>query len=130
MKTTKVIGTICAVALMAGLAIGCESSESTTSTADTVKATTTTVAKASPTDAFVNAMKVKYPNSSRTQLIDLGETSCEVIDAFGSVEEAIFAIAEDPTWDREMANNAGYTFGAAIPVFCPEYLAELNAITG
>jgi hypothetical protein len=129
MKNRKILGALCAVVVMAVPLIGCESSETTGTTAPE-KVTTTTAKKASAIDVYVASMKVKYPNSSDAQLIDLGKTSCEVIDAFGSVADAIFAIAEDPTWDREMALNAGYTFGAAVPVFCPEYTAELKALVG
>lgn len=128
MKTTRIIGTVCAVTLMATLAIGCESSDKTASPATTAKATATTVTKASPTDAFVNSMRTKFPNAPRADLIEIGQASCDVIDAFGSVSEAMIAIAIDPTWDREMAGDAGFTFGAAIPVFCPEYEAELKAL--
>ena len=131
MKNAKTIGALGAVAVAALIAAGCGSPD-TTSDATPVtsaKATTTTVAKATPTDAFVNSMKTKFPNASRADLIDIGRASCDVIDAFGSVSEAMIAIAMDPTWDREMAGNAGYTMGAAIPVFCPQHLAELNAIT-
>lgn len=130
MKNRKILGALCAVVIMAVPLIGCESSD-TKETATTNKATTTTTAKKSTSvDAYVASMKVKYPNSSSETLIDLGKTACDVIDAFGSVSDAMIAIATDPTWDREMAGNAGYTFGAAVPVFCPQYTAEIKALVG
>lgn len=86
-------------------------------------APTTTVAPKPTVDTYVLTMRDIYPTASRADLIDLGKTACDVIRSQGSVRRALIAVASNPAF-AGMEEDAAYTFGAAIPVFCPEYLDE------
>lgn len=118
--------------LVIGVIAGCSSGDSSSKTEATT--TTTSIARQTTTttysllDGYVDAAKTQLPNATRKELIEVGEQSCTVIRAYGSVELAILGIAADPDWTSEMAEAAGFIMGAAIPVFCPEYTAELKRI--
>jgi hypothetical protein len=127
-KRTAAAALIATAALtLIGCGAATESSSTTTTTIQ--KNTTTTQSKYDrQLSAYLDEMSDRFPYSSEAELVSLGENACNVVDAFGSVASAFVAIAEDPDWTVEMAGDAGYTFGVAIPVFCPEYLSELNRI--
>ena len=119
------------IALFSIIAVGCGSSDNTktenTTTTTSAPATTTTVYSA--LDSYVSSAKTRLPGATRTELIEVGQQSCTVIRAYGSVELAIIGIASDPTWTTEAARTAGYIMGLAIPLFCPEYTAEAQRIS-
>jgi hypothetical protein len=120
------------IALLSIVAVGCGSSGSTktenpTTTTSRSKATTTTTTtfkKSSGEDAYVANMKTIFPKASRSELIDLGETTCEAIDESGSVSATLLKIASDPDWS-DMLYEAGFTIGASVEYFCPEYKEEV-----
>lgn len=120
--------------VLGALILGSCSKSDTKSSSPSVSATTSTTYKSTTTtsyslyDAYIKTLRTRFPNSSDSALISLGETACATIDAYGSVSRAMVAIASDPRWSASEANNAGYVFGVAIPVFCPRYLPELNRI--
>jgi hypothetical protein len=127
MKTRTAAAALIAVATLT--LIGCGTSRSTpeASTPTTAyKQTTTTASKYGP---FLSAAQDKYPAASDSELIDLGITTCETIETFGSVLDTMLAIAEDPDWSVEEAGDAAFMIGLSVPTFCPEYLPELNRIT-
>lgn len=114
--------------------VGCGAAEETkpspeSTTTTTYRSTTTTSKYDGQMSDYLRSMRSRFPGNSDIKLIEIGEQSCTVIEASGSVIDAMLMIAEDPTWTREMAGDAGFTFGTAIPVFCPEYLPELLRIT-
>jgi hypothetical protein len=115
--------------VLAAAALSACSSESTSSSppSSAYRPTTTTISKASLVDAYVDAMRDYFPRASRSELIDLGQTACDTIDEAGSLAGAVVDILSDPSW-AGMEEAAGYTFGVSIPVFCPEYTAELNRL--
>jgi hypothetical protein len=102
-------------------AISCSVAEKTPETVKTTQAPAKT-----KTDVFVETMKTQYPSSSRSEIISLGQTACDAIRSFGSVLDTFLAIAEDDSWSTEEAGDAGFTFGAAVPAFCPEFQAEMD----
>jgi hypothetical protein len=109
--------------------IGCGTSRSTqeVSTPTTAyKQTTTTTA--SPYGAFLSAAQEKYPAASDSQLIDLGITTCDTIETFGSVLDMMVMISEDPDWSLEEAEDAAFMIGLSVPTFCPKYQPELNRL--
>lgn len=119
-----------------GLIAGCSSgsskesapkAENTTTTTTIARTTTTTVYSA--LDSYVSSAKTRLPGATRAELIEIGQQTCTVIRAYGSVELAVIGIASDPTWTTEMAKTAGYIMGLAIPLFCPEYTAEAQRIS-
>lgn len=120
----KVKYAVMALVLTSALLASCSSKTST----PVSSVSTTTTAKSTMMDTYLKGMSSKFPNASASTLIQLGEMACDVIDASGSISRAIVNIASDPSWTSEMARSAGYTFGTAIPVFCPEYVPELNRL--
>ncbi len=119
------------IALFSIIAVGCGSSDNTKTenTTTTTSAPTTTTTVYSALDSYVSSAKTSLPNATRAELIKIGQQSCTVIRAYGSVELAIIGIASDPTWTTEAARTAGYIMGLAIPLFCPEYTAEAQRIS-
>ena len=118
-----------AVVIISTLLLGAcgSSSKSDTTTTPSLPRTTTTV-QSFPTESdFVNVMRTRFPGASRSDLISLGKTACDLLDEVGSLSMAILVIATDPSW-AGMEEDAGFTIGAAIPVFCPEYIPQLNAL--
>ena len=109
--------------------IGCGTSRSTPEvSAPTTAYKRTTTTTASEYGAFLSAAQDKYPSASDSELIDLGITTCETIEAVGSVLDMMLMIAEDPDWSLEEAEDAAFMMGLSVPTFCPEYLPELNRI--
>lgn len=108
-------------------AVACSPSTDTPASPTTTYRTTTTVSQSVLIDAYVSAMREYFPRASRSELISLGKTACDVLDEAGSVSMAFADIATDPSW-RGMEESAGYTIGVAVPVFCPEYLPELKRL--
>ena len=135
MKATRLI----AVTAIAGAALlsacGTKSSDATytssnkpASTTTTVQRTTsTTISKTIMEDAFVEATRDLYPGLSRAKAIELGKTTCDTIDQFGSVEQTVTAIIASGDFVG-MESDVGYMMGVSIPVFCPEYLAEAERL--
>jgi hypothetical protein len=116
------------IALFSVVAVGCGNSDSikteTPTTTTPRNKTTTTFKKSSGEDAYVASMKTILPRASRSELIDLGETTCEAIDESGSVSATLLEIASDPDWS-DMLYEAGFTIGASVEYFCPEYKEEV-----
>lgn len=117
------------IALFSIIAVGCGNSESAkienpTTTTSRNKTTTTTFKKSSGEDAYVASMKTILPRATRSELLDLGETTCEAIDESGSVSATLLEIASDPDWS-DMLYEAGFTIGASVEYFCPEYKEEV-----
>lgn len=127
-----ILSSILAVGLIAGCASKSDNKtsapEKETTTTSTTIARTTTTSTYSLLDAYISTAKVKLPNATRAELIEVGEQSCVVIRAYGSVELALIGIASDPSWTLEAAKTAAYIMGSAIPVFCPEYAAEARRL--
>ena len=116
------------IALFSIVAVGCGNSDSTKTENPTTTTprnkTTTTFKKSSGEDAYVASMKTILPRASISELIDLGETTCEAIDESGSVSATLLEIASDPDWS-DMLYEAGFTIGASVEYFCPEYKEEV-----
>ena len=116
------------IALFSIIAVGCGSSESAKTenptTTTSINKTTTTFKKSSGEDAYVASMKTILPRATRSELLDLGETTCEAIDESGSVSATLLEIASDPDWS-DMLYEAGFTIGASVEYFCPEYKEEV-----
>lgn len=140
MNTTKFKIALASIAVAAFALAGCGTTKTekstptvpapTTSTTFVKQQTTTTLSSTDVlTEAYIVAMREYFPNTSRSTLLDLGKTACLVIRTQGSVMKAMTAIANDPSF-RGMEEAVGYTFGVAVPVFCPEYLPELKRIIG
>lgn len=125
--------TVACFALLASACGSSPSKEEVVNTTTTAPKATTTIPKTTTTsapliDAYVEVMRDYFPGASRSELIDLGKTACEVIDESGSITSALISIATDPSW-AGMEEMAGYTIGVSVPVFCPRYMPELNRIT-
>lgn len=135
MNTNKARAVLVGTAITAALIAGCGGSRTegpSQSSSSAKPTTTTTTAKVSQNvllDVYVESMQDRFPGGSRSKVIELGKTACEVIELNGSVSAAIRAIASDPSFNG-MASDVGFTMGSAIPVFCPQYLAEMKAIVG
>lgn len=140
MNTSKLKAVLAGTAITAVALAGCGAAETKSSTSATSPSTTsTTIAKKQTTttlaskdiliEAYVSSMKSEFPGASRSTLIELGQTACVVIRTQGSVIDAMVAVAKDPSF-RGMEEAVGYTFGTAVPVFCPEYQDEIDAIIG
>ena len=90
---------------------------------------TTTTSKYSTMErAYLSTLRERFGGTD-AQLFELGRTACQMIRAYGSVYAALQKIAFDPDWSLEEARNAGFLFGAAIPLFCPEFFAEAERIS-
>jgi hypothetical protein len=138
MNTYKLKAVLAGTAITAVALAGCGAAETKSSTSATSPPTTsTTIAKKQTTttlasqdvliEAYVSVMKDYFPGTSRSTLIELGQNACMVIKTQGSVLDAMLAIANDPSF-RGMEEAVGYTFGVAVPVFCPQYQDEVDAI--
>ena len=117
------------IALFSIVAVSCGSSDSTkvedpTTTISRNKTTTTTFKKSSGEDTYIASMKKILPTATRAELIDLGKTTCDAIDESGSVSATLLRIARDPDWS-DMMYEAGFTIGASVEYFCPEYMDEV-----
>jgi hypothetical protein len=119
---------IISIALFSIVAVSCGSSDNTKTgnptTTDPRSKTTTTFKKPSGEDAYVASMKTIFPRASKSELIDLAETTCEAIDESGSVSATLVEIASDPDW-YDMLYEVGFTIGASVEYFCPEYREEV-----
>lgn len=146
-NTTKYLGGIAtALVLVAGLA-GCGSrTETSTSSTSSTQAPTTTTTKAPATttttqdalktapqslkiEAYVEVYQEEFPGTSRSTAISTGESACELIEAEGSIADAMIAIALNPDIGTTMAGDMAFVMGISVPVFCPRFMPELNAIT-
>lgn len=135
-KTKKYLGGITAAAVLTIGLVGCGSASSkesvpSTTTRLAVPKTTTTVkpSKSVMTDALVDVLQDEFPGASRSQVIEVAEQACVVVRLSGSVEEALLMIASDPNTDSTMAGDMAYVMGVSIPVFCPEYMDELESLS-
>ena len=108
--------------------IGCGTSRSTQEVSTPTTAYKQTTTTASEYGAFLSAAQDKYPAASDTKLIDLGITTCETIETFGSVLDMMVMISEDPDWSLEEAEDAAFMIGLSVPTFCPKYQPELNRL--
>ena len=140
-NTKKYLGSIATALVFTAALVGCGSRAETTAaptTTTTSKApvTTTTedIFKTAPqslkVDALVEVFQDKFPGTSRGSAIDIANTACDAVRAQGSIVDAVAAIVADPDVDYDTAGDMSFIIGVSVPVFCPEFLAELNAITG
>jgi hypothetical protein len=81
-------------------------------------------------EAYVEVYQEEFPGTSRSTAISTGETACELIQSEGSIADAMIAIALDPDVGTTMAGDMAFVMGISVPVFCPEFMSELNTITG
>jgi ABC-type glycerol-3-phosphate transport system substrate-binding protein len=140
MTTTKKYlgGITAALVLTVGLAAcGSRTETSTPSTPSTkAPATTTTTenvfesaSQSELIDALVEVYQEEFPGTSRSTVIDVAKTACEAIEAQGSIVDAMAAIAVDPDIDATMAGDMAFVMGVSVPVYCPQFLPELNRLT-
>jgi len=139
-NTKKYLGGItAALVLTVGLAACGSSTETSTPSTPSTKApatTTTTedILRTAPqslkVEALVEVMQERLPGTSRADAIDNAQSACGAIEASGSILGAMEQIAIDPDIDTKTAGDMAYIMGISIPVYCPEYLAEMNKITG
>ena len=131
-KTTNHLGGITAALLLTAGLVGCASRTSTSSpTTTTVTSTTsTTVSQSIKVDALVAVVQERLGGGSRSQAIDIAKQACTVIDTAGSVSAAISSIATDPDISYETGSDMVFIMGAAIRVYCPEYSAQADRISG
>lgn len=80
-------------------------------------------------DALVEVMQDKYPGASRKQVLETAQMACDAVDESGSIAATFVGIMEDNSIDAELAGDMSYAIGVAVPVLCPEYLAELERLT-
>lgn len=67
--------------------------------------------------------------ASDSDLIQLGHTVCEALDAGNTVEEVIYYLAANSNNnDPEFARFEGQVIGAAVPAFCPEYSYQIDSL--
>jgi hypothetical protein len=118
----KLRSAIAVFALATGVA-GCAVAPTSTSTS-------TTTSQETKVDAMVKVIQNKYPAASRVKAIDLAEKACTAIDQSGSIADTIALIVSDDSIDVDMAGDMSWIIGVSVPVLCPEYLPELNRITG
>ncbi len=126
---------------LAGLAlVGCSGGkpEAAPVTTTTVRPTTTTVYRPPSTTTTIKShasylvrVSAVLPATPDSDLIDLGQTACDTIDASGSVvafaaqAEAGFDAGD---WGSVTRKELAVVVDAAIREFCPQYVAELNAL--
>lgn len=129
----KVLATIAIVASLGAILIGCGGSRGetqvTSATAETTyqRPTTTTSRYSAAVEVYLSKARNLFPSETDAKLISLGEQACGVIIAYGSLTKTLISIAEDPDWTTDMAYDAGYLFGIAIPVYCPQFTSEARA---
>lgn len=129
MKKTIAALSISAVAFLgAGCEVATNDSNTNTDTPTTTQAPSSSPSKNSNVSAYVKAAREVFPSASEADLIEVGQLACDTIDDNGSITGALIAIIDDPAF-YGLEYEAGYIMGAAIPVFCPEYKAELNRLT-
>lgn len=114
--------TVAAVCLAALAALTACSSDNDT-TAD--KKPTPAVSHSTAESAYLTTTRAKIPDLKKVpdgQILDLGHSACEAVDA-GNSPQAVAAKAEEglQIGDR----NSGYVIGAAISQFCPEHKDKL-----
>lgn len=77
--------------------------------------------------AFIQIMQPKFPGASRAKLIELGHTMCDTVRAWGGNIDALLQ-AMAPTSDDP--SLLGYTIGASVSTFCPEFdIEDLGPVT-
>jgi hypothetical protein len=138
-NTKKYLGGItAALVLTVGLAAcGSSTETSTPSTPSTKAPATTTTTKdiletASQSDlidALVAVYQDEFPGASRSGAISTAKTACELIESEGSIVDAMAAIALDPEVGASMAGDMAFVMGISVPVYCPQFLPELNRLT-
>lgn len=129
----KVLATIAIAASLGAVLVGCggnrDETQATSGTTQTTyqRATTTTSRYSAAVEVYLSKARTLFPSETDAKLISLGEEACGVIIAYGSLTKTLIAIAEDPDWTTDMAYDAAYLFGAAIPVYCPQFTSEARA---
>lgn len=122
---------LAAVLATAALALtACTAADTDSTTAD--KPTTASSQPASSTpkhssaeNAFLITTRAKIPALKKVpddQILDLGHSSCDAIDA-GNSPAAVAAKAEEGLQIGDA--NSGYIVGAAVAQFCPKHKSEL-----
>lgn len=130
----KTLATIAIAASLGVALIGCggglEETEATSATTQTTyqRPTTTTSRYSNSVEAYLKEARNLFPSASDAKLISLGQQACDVIIAHGSLTKTFISIASDPEWSSDMAYDAGYLFGIAIPVYCPQFNSEARAL--
>jgi Protein of unknown function (DUF732) len=131
MTNTKkhISGIAAALVLTAGL-VGCGTRNETSATsignAKIQGTTSTTYSQSDKVDALVKVLQARLGAGSRDKIIDIAKQACVVIDEAGSVIAAIRGIASDPEIDYETASDMAYIIGVSVPVYCPEYLDQVQ----
>ncbi|MFJ3021473.1 DUF732 domain-containing protein [Streptomyces tendae] len=121
------------VAVIAGIAIAMGSGDSDNDETDDAKPKATVTATASVAKdthsteetAFLLTTRNKIPALKKVpdkQILDLGHSSCDAIDA-GNSPAAVAARAEEGL--QIGAENSAYIVGAAVSQFCPEHEDQL-----
>jgi hypothetical protein len=117
------------IALSATLALavsGCATAPVTSSASTTSAASSRDL----QIDALVLTIQRRVPGTTRASAIDLAKTACNAIDEAGSITEFIAQVATDPEIDLKMSGDMAYVVGVAVPIYCPEYRAEMDRIAG
>jgi hypothetical protein len=130
----KILATVAIAASLGAVLIGCggnrDETQATSATTQTTyqRATTTTSRYSAAVEVYLSKARNLFPSETDAKLISLGEQACDVIIAYGSLTKTLLAIAEDPDWTTDMAYDAGYMFGIAIPVYCPQFTSEARVL--
>jgi hypothetical protein len=79
--------------------------------------------------AFVSVMREQFPYEtagvSDSEIIRLGETTCEFISSYnGDIEGALTFLITPP--DAVDPLFASFTIGASVPAFCPEWQSAVD----
>ena len=135
-RTKLLIGLGAAAALLLGLIIGgVGKSPSTGSSGTSSGGTSQDVTPPAPVqtddDIFINLVRSygnKYiDNADDYQLIQIAQTTCETFDAGFTYEEIVNYLATNgDTTDLEFYEMEGILIGAAVNVYCPEYLGQIS----
>ncbi|MEU5624271.1 DUF732 domain-containing protein [Streptomyces tendae] len=116
------------VAILVGIAIAMGGGDSDDEKTDDAKPKATAATKdahSTEETAFLLATRNKLPALKKVpdkQILDLGHSSCDAIDA-GNSPVAVAARAEEGL--QIGAENSAYIVGAAVSQFCPEHEDQL-----
>lgn len=121
--------TIALSATLALAVIGCATAP-VTSSASTTSTTSAASSRDLQIDALVLTIQRRVPGTTRASAIDLAKTACNAIDEAGSITEFIAQVATDSEIDSKTSGDMAYVVGVAVPIYCPEYRAEMDWIAG
>jgi hypothetical protein len=124
MKIRLAVGAIAITAALVGC--GTKPADTTTSAPTTTRAPS----QEAKENALVGVLQARLGGGSRSEVIDIAKQACYVVETSGSVAGAMASIIADDSIDMETGSDMAYVMGVAIPVYCPEYKAEMDRITG